>query len=156
MMEHRVNLLNLLRHQGDTFVKTMLAQLTSIEGIAADVRQSRTTVVSIGRSWNSSYTVYECLFRLSGTPVALHVDDPIFIEEGETVTVIGTYNQNGVFGASAYRNRSSGASGNSGFASDQQNAILLAGTGVVCVGFVVFLALIMDPRDYGRWSDLLF
>lgn len=133
-----------------------LAQITSIEGIASDVRQSRiTTVVSDGRALQSS-SLYECLFRLSGKPVVLRVDGPIFIEDGETIIVIGMYNQDGVFGAAAYHNRSSGASGRSGYASDQQQAILLAGLGVVFVGFVVFMALLMDPRDYGGWSDRLF
>jgi hypothetical protein len=61
-------------------------------------------------AWGNSY---ECSFRLSGTPVALRVSGPIFIEDGETVRVVGRDNWNGVFDASAYYNRSSGASGNS-------------------------------------------
>lgn len=133
-----------------------LAQLISIEGIASDIRSSHiTTVVSDGRTLTSS-SFYECLFRLSGKPIVLRVDSPIFIADGETITVIGMYNQDGVFGAAAYRNRSSGASGRSGYASDQQQAILLAGVGVVMVGFVVFMALIMNPRDYGELSVRLF
>jgi len=133
-----------------------IEELKGIEGIASDVRQARiTTVVSDGRTLSSSSS-YECLFRLSGKPVALRVDGPIFIEDGEPITVIGMNNQDGVFGAFAYRNRSSGASSKSGFASDQQQAILLVVLGGVFVGFVAFMALIMNPRDYGLWSVQLF
>ena len=68
-------------------------------------------------AWGNSY---ECSFRLSGTPVALRVSGPIFIEDGETVRVVGRDNWNGVFDASAYYNRSSGASGNSDHALAQR------------------------------------
>jgi len=60
----------------------MRAQLTSIEGIASDVRHARITLVSPDVPWGASY---ECLFRVSGRPVALRVDGPIFIEDGETI-----------------------------------------------------------------------
>lgn len=87
--------------------------LTSIEGIAKDVRQARTRIFSYGRAWDASY---ECLFRLSGTPVALRVSGPVFIDDGETVRVVGNHNLHGVFDAVAYHNRSSGVSGNSDYA----------------------------------------
>jgi hypothetical protein len=91
----------------------VLAQLKSIEGIASDVRQTRATIISINGAWGNSH-LYECFFRLSGAPVALRVTDPIFIEDGETVRVVGIHNGNGVFDAVAYHNRTSGASGNYG------------------------------------------
>ena len=85
----------------------------AIEGIASDVRQARSAIISNSGfivAWGNSY---ECSFRLSDTPVALRVSGPIFIEPGETVRVVGRQNWNGVFEAVAYYNRSSGASGNS-------------------------------------------
>jgi len=91
-------------------MKSMVAQLTSIEGKASDVRQARTTIMSSGGAWGASY---ECLFRLSDMPVALRVSGPIFIEEGETVKVFGIQNLHGVFDAVAYCNQSSGVSGHS-------------------------------------------
>jgi len=80
-----------------------IEKFEAIEGKASGVRQARAT-------WGSSY---ECLFQVSGTPVALRVNSPVFIEDGETVKVVGRRNLNGVFDALAYYNRSSGASGNS-------------------------------------------
>jgi len=88
----------------------LLAQLKSIEGIASDVRQTRATIISSDGVWGNLH-LYECFFRLSGTPVALRVTDPIFIEDGETVRVVGIHNGNGVFDAVAYHNRTFGASG---------------------------------------------
>src|SRR5262245_58399559 len=86
------------------------AQLTSVEGKASDVRQIRATIISSDRAWGNSH-LYECFFRLSGTPVALRVSDPIFIDDGETVRVVGIHNENRVFDAVAYHNRTSGVSG---------------------------------------------
>ena len=80
-----------------------IEKLEAIGGKASDIRQTRTT-------WGNSY---ECLFHLSGMPVALRVNSPIFIEDGESVKVVGKHNWNGVFDGLAYYNRSSGASGNS-------------------------------------------
>jgi hypothetical protein len=96
-------------------MKSLSTQLTSIEGMASDVRQARATIVSnggFGAAWdNSLNNSYECLFRLSDAPVALRVGSPIFIDEGQTVRVDGRHNGNGVFEALAYHNRSSGVSG---------------------------------------------
>jgi hypothetical protein len=80
-----------------------IEKFEAIEGKASGVRQARTT-------WGN---LYESLFHVSGTPVALRVNSPVFIEDGETVKVVGRYNLSGVFDALAYYNRSSGASGNS-------------------------------------------
>ena len=80
-----------------------IEKFEAIEGKASGVRQARAT-------WGNSY---ECLLQVSGTPVALRVNSPVFIEDGETVKVVGRRNLNGVFDALAYYNRSSGASGNS-------------------------------------------
>jgi hypothetical protein len=80
-----------------------IEKFEAIEGKASGVRQARAT-------WGNSY---ECLLQVSGTPVALRVNSPVFIEDGETVKVVGMHNLNGVFDALAYYNRSSGASGNS-------------------------------------------
>jgi len=115
-------------------MKSMLAQLTRIEGIASDVRQSRITVLSSDAPWTNTY---ECLFRISGKPVDLRVDGPIFIEDGETVTVIGVRNQNGVFEASAYYNRSSGVSGRSGLGWSRWRGMMIAAVGVIYVFFFV-------------------
>jgi hypothetical protein len=76
----------------------MIEKFETIEGIASDVRQVRTSI-------------YECLFRISGAPVALRVNSPIFIEDGERVRVVGQRNSNGVFDAVAYYSQSSGVSG---------------------------------------------
>jgi hypothetical protein len=88
-----------------------IEQLKSIDGIASDIRQARATIISSSGYEASWGTSYECLFRLSGTPVVLRLSNPIFIENGETVRIVGRHNQNGVFEALAYHNRSSGASG---------------------------------------------
>lgn len=76
----------------------MIEKFETIEGKASDVRQVRTSI-------------YECLFRISGAPVALRVNSPIFIEDGERVRVVGRRNSNGVFDAVAYYSQSSGISG---------------------------------------------
>lgn len=89
---------------------TQIEKFEAIEGKASDVRQSRTTIISSGGVCDHTY---ECLFRLSDTPVALRVSSPIFIEDGETVKVVGMHNWYGVFDALAYHNFSTGASGNS-------------------------------------------
>src|SRR5215831_9087196 len=92
----------------------MIEKFKAIEGVASDVRQARSAIISNSGfivAWGASY---ECLFRLSDTPVALRVSDPIFIENGDTVKVVGRHNWNGVFDAVAYHNRSSRTSGNSG------------------------------------------
>jgi hypothetical protein len=155
MMAHRVNLLTLLRRQGDTSMKSMesiLAQLTIIKGEASDVRQSRTTIMSNGGAWG---TWYECLFRVSGKPVALWVNGPIFIEDGETVTVIGMYNQDGVFAASAYYNQSSGVSGRAESGS-QWEGIMLAGVGGIMLCGLVFLQLtVVSGHDRDLVINLL-
>src|SRR5262249_19584180 len=76
----------------------MIEKYETIEGKASDVRQVRTSI-------------YECLFHISGAPVALRVNSPIFIKDGETVRVVGRRNSNGVFDAVAYYSQSSGTSG---------------------------------------------
>jgi hypothetical protein len=162
MMAHRVNLLTILRHRGDTSMKSMVAQLTSIEGKASDVRQARTTIISnggFGMAWDkSSGTSYECLFRISDAPVALRVSSPIFIEEGETVKVVGIQNLHGVFDAVAYCNRSSGASGKSESVwSREDHAMIYSISGAVFVFFVVSFAI--WARSQGRQpnpDDALF
>jgi hypothetical protein len=98
-------------------MKTMLDQLTSVEGTASDVRQAGITIILNGVGYDESS---QCLFRLSDMPVDLRVNGPVFIQNGETVRVVGKHNWNGVFDAVAYYNRSSGASGNSGKALAQR------------------------------------
>jgi len=87
-----------------------IEEFKAIQGKASAIRQSR-TIVSLD-FWAWAYS-YECLFDLSGRSVQLLVSSPIFIREGETVRVVGIHNCNGVFTAVAYRNHSSGVSGNS-------------------------------------------
>jgi hypothetical protein len=94
----------------------MIEKFKAIEGTASDVRQAARSSINVnvgfGMTWGTSWdTSYECLFRISGAPVALRVSSPIFIEDGETVRVVGQRNSNGVFDAVAYYNQSSGASG---------------------------------------------
>src|SRR5262249_32547168 len=72
-----------------------IEKFKAIEGIASDVRHARTAIIShggFGAAWGNSY---ECLFRLSGTPVELRLSGPIFIENGEAVRVVGRHNWNG-------------------------------------------------------------
>jgi hypothetical protein len=130
----------------------MLAQLTSIEGMASDVRQARITVVSRDVPWRDSY---ECLLRISDRPVVLRVDGPIFIKDAETIVVIGTYNRDGVFEASAYYNRSSGVSGRSGRGLDKWRGIMLAGVGVGLASFYVLMRHLSGP-DNDLVGPLLF
>jgi len=130
-------------------MKSMLAQVTSIEGKASDVRQARATIVSnggFGEDWgNPRSAPYECLFRLSGKPVALRVSGPIFIEDGETVRVVGRHNSNGVFEALAYYNRSSGVSGTSDEASVRR--LFAIGFAVICgLGVMMFSAAPLMSR----------
>ena len=137
-------------------MKSMLARLISIEGIASDVRQARTTVISNGGFGvardKSSGTSYECLFRISDAPVALRVSSPIFIEDGEKVRVVGRHNGNGVFDAVAYYNRSSGASGKSESVwSREDHAMIYAISGAVFVFLVVSFAV--WARSQGRQSN---
>jgi hypothetical protein len=85
------------------------------------------------------------LFRLSGTPVYLQLDDPIFIENGETVRVVGRQNENGVFEALAYNNRSSGVSGNAGGALFRRLfVILIVVIGVLVIATAPFAATLMS------------
>jgi hypothetical protein len=143
-------------------MKLMLAQLTSIEGIASDVRQARTPTISnggFGVTWGSSWdTSYECLFRISNAPVALRVSSPIFIEDGETVRVVGRRNSNGVFDAVAYYNRSSGASGRAERTWSQwRHAIfnvVAGGLFVLCVVFFVVFSRSLNKRPDP--DDVLF
>jgi hypothetical protein len=114
-----------------------MGYLKAVKGTASDVRQARITIISNG--WRDD--TYECFFRLSGEPVALSVSGPIYIEEGETVIVIGAFNRNGIFEASAYHNLSAGVSGKSG--QDGFNKLqggLLALFGMLVLGMQFFLS----------------
>jgi len=85
-----------------------------IEGTASDTRLTKTNQFSAYKYYQyylDSTVIYECLFRLSGKPVLLRLNDPIFIKDGETIRVIGEYNGDGVFEAVAYYNRSAGVTG---------------------------------------------
>ncbi len=120
---------------------TRTEHLKAIEGIASDVRQARATIISSGGFGADQGGSYECLFRLSGTPIALRVDSAIFIEAGETVRVVGAFNRNGVFEASAYCNRSSGVSGMSKLAWRQTLALALVA--IVLLGLFFFMELLV-------------
>lgn len=126
---------------------TRVEHLKAIEGIASDVRQARTTIISTGGFREDRADSYECLFRLSGTPVALQVNSAIFIEDGETVRVVGAFNRNGAFEASAYYNRSSGVSGVSKMAWRQTLALALVA--IVFLGLFFFMELLVG--DLGPW-----
>jgi len=132
-------------------MKSIVAQLTSIEGEALDIRQTRTTIMSNGGAWGASY---ECLFRISGMPVALRVSSPIFIEEGETVKVVGIQNLHGVFDAVAYCNHSSGVSGHSGqlFASTFWAEVLFLFGVIMLVAALV--AALFFPEDFSYTKPL--
>ena len=136
-------------------MKSMVAQLTSIEGEASDVRQTRTTIISNGGAWGASY---ECLFRISGMPVALRVSSPIFIEEGETVKVVGIQNLHGVFDAVAYCNQSSGVSGHSDqlFASTFWAEVLFLIGAITLVAALVatLVATLFFPEDFSYTKPL--
>src|SRR5262245_7409047 len=106
----------------------------AIEGTVSDVRLARATIISNG---GPRVISYECLFRISGTPVALRVTDPVFIEDGESVRVVGRHNEKGVFDAVAYHNRASKVSGNYGAGTVEKLVALgIAITG----GIMAFLA----------------
>jgi hypothetical protein len=135
---------------------TRIENFKAIEGIASDVRQARTAIISNSGfivAWGNSY---ECLCRLSGTPVALRVSGPIFIEAGETVRVVGRQNWNGVFEAVAYHNQSSGASGNSDQALAQR--LFDKFTTTICVLGMTLLVVggITSSLFIHGISDLLF
>jgi hypothetical protein len=123
-----------------------IEKFEAIEGKASGVRQARAT-------WGNSY---ECLLQVSGTPVALRVNSPVFIEDGETVKVVGRHNLNGVFDALAYYNRTSGASGNSEQALAQTLYDKLMYT--ICgVGMALaVVGLITSSLFIHRVTDLLF
>jgi hypothetical protein len=124
-----------------------IEEFKSIEGIASDVRQAHTTVTVNGRIEGNSY---ECLFRVSGAPVALRVSNPIFIEDGETVRVVGIHNGNGVFDAVAYYNRSSRASGMSASVwSRQDHAMIYAISGALFAFLVVTFAVWANFKGIG-------
>jgi hypothetical protein len=79
------------------------------------------------------------LFRLSGEPVALRISSPIFVGDGETVIVIGAFNRNGIFEASAYHNLSTGVSGKSERHRAKTNeAVVAVLSGIVLIGFALF------------------
>jgi hypothetical protein len=130
-----------------------IEQFKAIEGTASDVRQTRrATIISnggIGRAWDKSWDAsYECLFRLSEAPVTLRVGCPIFIEDGETVRVVGSHNGNGVFDAVAYYNRSSGASGMPEWVwSRQDHYMIQAVEGALLVFFVVFFVVMTGALE---------
>jgi hypothetical protein len=133
---------------------TRIENFKLIEGIASDVRQSRIAITpydGFGAPWDDSY---ECFFLLSGTPVALRVSNPIFIENGEAVRVVGRHNWNGVFDAVAYYNRSSRVSGNSDQALSQRQAIWMAALGgILLVFFLFFVFVISSILDIRYDSD---
>lgn len=104
---------------------TRIGSLKAVEGIASDVRQVHKTIISSAKLKETSY---ECLFRLSSVPVALRVNSPIFIGDGETVRVVGRYNRNGVFEALAYQNLSSGVSGHKLENVSSKKVIAIGGT----------------------------
>jgi len=82
-----------------------------IEGTASDTRLTKTNQLATYQYNFYPTAIYECLFRLSGKPVLLRLNDPIFIKDGESIRVIGEYNGDGVFEAVAYCNRSAGVTG---------------------------------------------
>src|SRR5262245_51830903 len=113
-----------------------MGYLKAVKGTASDVRQARTTIISNGWRDNS----YECLFRLSGEPVALWISSPIYIEDGETVIVIGAFNRNGIFEALAYHNLSTRVSGKSEFTRYEKYAGgVMVFIGMLVLGIQVFL-----------------
>ncbi len=127
-----------------------IEQFKAIEGTASDVPQARTTISYDGH-------LYECLlFRLSGTPVALRVNGPIFIKNGETVRIVGRHNRNGVFEAVAYYNKSSRVSGNS----DRLLVQRLSAIGIAIIGGIMlffaapFMSLVV--RGALLFTDPLF
>jgi hypothetical protein len=129
---------------------TRVGDLKAIEGIASDVRQASIIRISSDNSAADWADSYECLFRLSGAPVALRVKNAIFIENGETVRVVGRHNRDGVFEASAYYNRSTGVSGKSGWARYLQ--VTGIGMAIVGVGEIPYFRFLFGEqffRDVG-------
>jgi hypothetical protein len=91
-------------------------------------------------------------------PVQLRVSGPVFIDNGETVRVVGIHNGQGVFEALAYHNRSSGVSGNSYPALAKR--LFAIGFAVICgLGLMVSLAapfMSRFIRDDNIFADALF
>jgi hypothetical protein len=83
-------------------------------------------------------------------------EEPVFIENGETVKVVGMRNLNGVFDALAYYNQSSGASGNSDVALAQtlydKLMRTICGLGIAMAVFGLFAGSLFIHTI----SDLLF
>lgn len=125
---------------------TRVGDLKAIEGIASDVRQAQIIRISSDNSAADWADSYECLFRLSGTPVELRVSSAIFIENGETVRVVGRHNRDGVFEASAYYNRSSGVSGKSEWARYLQ--FIGIGMAIFGVGEIAYFRLLFGERFF--------
>src|SRR5262245_41079183 len=123
-----------------------IEKFKAIEGMASNVRQARA-------AWGNSY---ECLFYLSDTPVALRVNRPVFIENGETVKVVGRRNWNGAFEALAYYTRSSGASGNSDQALGKGEYDKLMATICLFGMTVAVVGLITGSLFIRTLADLLF
>jgi hypothetical protein len=123
-------------------------RLKAIEGIVSDAHQTRTTTI-VSKELGY-FEKYECSFHLSGTPVVLQVSSPIFIENGETVRLVGIHNQNGMFEALAYYNRNSDVSGSQEWSSRWILA-LAAGWG----GFLVFIGASIGGKDLTHFWDII-
>jgi hypothetical protein len=115
---------------------TQIEQFESIEGIASDVRQIR-----IQNSLYENQT-YECLLRLSGQPVQIRVNSSIFIEDGESIRVIGAFDGDGVFIAIVYHNLTAGVFGKSTSPDDLKQATArakFAGAFFILIGGILYL-----------------
>jgi hypothetical protein len=69
--------------------------------------------VSGGGGETSVVTTHIHIFRVDGAPVKVESREPFMLDDGDTVTMAGSL-QGTVFRALAYRNESSGASGDAG------------------------------------------
>ena len=71
-------------------------------------------------------TTHIHIFRVDGAPVKAESREPFMIDDGDTVTLAGSLHQT-AFRALAYRNESSGASGDAGSSYRMWSAVALFG-----------------------------
>ena len=82
--------------------------METVQGKAHNIRQHARLITQE----NNLESAYNTIMTVDGRPVSLNTDDPVFINEGDTVIVAGT-NRGGALRAYAYRNMTNGASGGS-------------------------------------------
>lgn len=119
-----------------------------IEGIASQVRLARTSLLVNG--WETD-AVYECLFRLSGQPVVLNLRHPVHVEEGERLKLIGTYNSNNVFVATAYKNYTADVSGIIDMSPEEKqyiNMLIWEGLLLPAAFLIIFPIFHLSLREY--------